>query len=139
MSMCVRAFGETGDVLVNHRKQNQSRHRHTQSLLPLPAHGVFCEQEDFYPLLLLLMMGASSSFMTPTGYQTNLMVYGPGGCTFVLPDNCPARVCVCECVCASVCVCVCVCVLCVCVCVCVCGLCLKVLMRTAPCVWLDRD
>eukprot|EP00043_Microstomoeca_roanoka_P012033 m.115452 g.115452 ORF g.115452 m.115452 type:complete len:723 (-) comp15370_c3_seq1:99-2267(-) len=37
---------------------------------------------DFFPLLLLLMMGASASFLTPTGYQTNLMVYGPGGYTF---------------------------------------------------------
>jgi hypothetical protein len=35
------------------------------------------------PMLFLLMMGASSDFMTPTGYQCNIMVYGPGGYQFL--------------------------------------------------------
>lgn len=36
-----------------------------------------------YRMLYALMVGASSSFSTPIGYQTNLMVHGPGGYTFM--------------------------------------------------------
>jgi di/tricarboxylate transporter len=37
---------------------------------------------DFKPFAVVLMMAASHGYATPLGYQTHLMVYGPGGYRF---------------------------------------------------------
>jgi di/tricarboxylate transporter len=38
---------------------------------------------NFLPYVIAVMVGASVGFITPLGYQTNLMVYGPGGYRWV--------------------------------------------------------
>lgn len=48
-------------------------------MFPIAARAAEQVHIELLPMALLVMMGASSAFSTPIGYQTNLMVYGPGG------------------------------------------------------------
>jgi di/tricarboxylate transporter len=37
---------------------------------------------DPMPFILITAYASAANFMTPVGFQTNLMVYGPGGYSF---------------------------------------------------------
>lgn len=48
------------------------------------------------PFIVIMMVASSCAFITPTGYQTNMMVWGPGGYTFMdfVKIGLPLTVCV---------------------------------------------
>jgi len=51
-------------------------------LIPVVVDAAQQVGADAFPFLLVVTFGASTAFVTPIGYQTNLMVYGPGGYKF---------------------------------------------------------
>jgi di/tricarboxylate transporter len=51
-------------------------------MYPLAAAAAAAAGLSLVPFAIAIMMAASASFATPIGYQTNLMVYGPGGYHF---------------------------------------------------------
>lgn len=48
-------------------------------VFPIAASAAQAMHVHFTPFIITIMIAASASFATPLGYQTNLMVYGPGG------------------------------------------------------------
>ncbi|MGB2130062.1 MAG: SLC13 family permease, partial [Marinobacterium sp.] len=51
-------------------------------MLPIVLEITEKAQLSHEPFIFAIMIAASASFATPLGYQTNLMVYGPGGYRF---------------------------------------------------------
>jgi len=51
-------------------------------LIPIAMTAATTLGIDPRPLIIAIAFGASASFMTPVGYQTNLLVYGPGSYRF---------------------------------------------------------
>jgi di/tricarboxylate transporter len=52
-------------------------------LFPIALSVAFQSGHDYWPFVYAVTMGASAAFATPIGYQTNMMVQGPGGYRFV--------------------------------------------------------
>lgn len=51
-------------------------------ILPVALSFAQVNQYDIMPFVLCVAFAGSKTFLTPIGYQTNLMVYGPGGYSF---------------------------------------------------------
>ena len=51
-------------------------------VFPISLSAVEAMNVNPTPFIVAIMVAASASFATPFGYQTNLMVYGPGGYRF---------------------------------------------------------
>ena len=51
-------------------------------LTPIAISSAQAMGVDCRPFLVAVMFAASSSFMTPVGYQTNTLIFGPGAYKF---------------------------------------------------------
>ncbi|MBA4020529.1 MAG: SLC13 family permease [Pirellula sp.] len=68
-----------GTVLVTEAVTNNAA---AALMFPLAVATAGKLEANHFPFVIAVMMGASNGFATPIGYQTNLMVYGPGGYRF---------------------------------------------------------
>jgi di/tricarboxylate transporter len=80
--ICQRQYGET-------RYKDRFRNRVASPplypetvVLLIEAWSARSLKADVMPFVIAIAIGASAGFATPFGYQTNLMVYGPGGYKF---------------------------------------------------------
>jgi di/tricarboxylate transporter len=48
-------------------------------MFPIAAAAAQAQGIGLLPISYMIMIAASTAFSTPIGFQTNLMVYGPGG------------------------------------------------------------
>lgn len=51
-------------------------------MIPVAIEAATAIGADPFTFVLAVTFGASTAMLTPIGYQTNLMVYGPGGYKF---------------------------------------------------------
>jgi di/tricarboxylate transporter len=51
-------------------------------MIPVAVEAATTLGADVFSFVLAVTFAASTAFMTPVGYQTNLFVYGPGGFRF---------------------------------------------------------
>jgi len=61
---------------------DQTRSSGRASLTPIAIGIAQALGLDARPLVVAVMIAASCAFATPIGYQTNTLVYGPGGYRF---------------------------------------------------------